>query len=128
MSITNIRPGDGVIAIDGVDYPLRLTLGALAEIEDKIGQGSLDALRERLANPRISDLLTILQALLLGGGTVISLPVLKASEIDFQEVSGAIATAFEAFGGVQKKQKPARAMATKEDCPSPTGSGSRSAS
>ena len=43
METPQKKPGDALITIDGEQHLLRLTLGALAEIEEKIGEGNLDA-------------------------------------------------------------------------------------
>ena len=127
METPQKKPGDALITIDGEQHLLRLTLGALAEIEEKIGEGNLDALRERLANPRISDLILILHALLFGGGTALSLAALKAADIDLEEASHSIATAFRSFGVPPKKQI-AEPTDTMKASPSPTGSAGASVS
>ncbi len=91
------RPGDAEITINGEPMRLRLTLGALAQIEDALG-GDFDALQARLKNPRISDVILILHALLAGGGAGLSLQLLKASDVDLAQAARAIAAAFQALG------------------------------
>jgi len=86
------------IVINGERRPLKLTLGALAEIETALGGGDFETLRARLASPRVSDLLVILRALIAGGGAGVALEALKAADIDFGEAAGAIAEAFRALG------------------------------
>ena len=73
--------GDVSITINGEDKTLRLTLGALADIEDKLGGGDLAALQARLKNPRVSDIILILHALLAGGGAALTLAIAKAFEV-----------------------------------------------
>jgi Phage tail tube protein, GTA-gp10 len=90
------RPGDAEITINGEPHKLRLTLGALAQIEDALG-GDFDALQARLKNPRISDMILILHALLTGGGAGLSLQLLKASDVDLAQAARAIAAAFQAL-------------------------------
>ncbi|MEM8772637.1 MAG: GTA-gp10 family protein [Pseudomonadota bacterium] len=85
------------VTINGERHPLRLTLGALADIEAALG-GDIDALTERLERPRVTDILLILHALLAGGGAALTLEALKASDVDLAEASGAIAQAFSALG------------------------------
>ncbi len=85
------------IRINNEDKPLRLTLGALAEIEDAFG-GDIEGLKERLARPRVGDMLIVLNALLRGGGAALSIEALKAADIDFAAAAGAIAVAFESLG------------------------------
>ncbi|PQA87243.1 gene transfer agent family protein [Hyphococcus luteus] len=90
--------GDVSIKINGEEKTLRLTLGALADMEERFG-GDLSALQERLKSPRISDIVLVLHALLTGGGAGLTLEALKASDIDLAEASRAIAQAFEALSG-----------------------------
>lgn len=96
------------IKIDGEDKSLRLTLGALAEIEDAFG-GDMDALKARLSSPRIGDLLIILNALLRGGGVSLSLEALKAADVDLAAATTAIAQAFAALEAPGKPARPAPA-------------------
>lgn len=93
------------IKINGEEKPLRLTLGALAEIEDVLG-GDIESLKERLAKPRIGDLLLILNALLRGGGAALSIEALKASDVDLSEAADAIAQTFSALGETPGKPAP----------------------
>ena len=90
--------GDARIKINGEEKTLRLTLGALAEIEEKLG-GDLAGLQARLKAPRIADILLSLHALLSGGGAALTLEALKASDIDLSDAASAIAKAFESLGG-----------------------------
>ncbi len=91
------RPGDAQITVNGEPMKLRLTLGALAQIEEALG-GDFDALQARLKSPRISDVILILHALLIGGGAELSLKLLKASDVDLAQAARAIALAFAALG------------------------------
>lgn len=91
--------GDVRIRINGEEKVLRLTLGALAEIEEALGGGDFEALRQRLKKPRVSDIIMILHALLAGGGAPMAIEALKASDVDLSDASRAIAKAFEALGG-----------------------------
>ena len=90
------------IKINGEDKPLRLTLGALAEIEDALG-GDIESLKTRLANPRVADLLIILNALLRGGGVSLSLEALKAADVDLAAAADAIAKTFKALEAPEKR-------------------------
>ena len=85
------------IEINGEAHALRLTLGALAQIEDALG-GDFGALQERLKSPRFADIIVILHALLAGGGSTLTLEALKAAEIDAGDAARAIAEAFAALG------------------------------
>ncbi|WP_411816193.1 GTA-gp10 family protein [Hyphococcus sp. DH-69] len=97
--------GDVRLQINGEERVLRLTLGALADIEDKLGGGDLAALQERLKNPRISDIVLILHALIAGGGTPLAMEALKASDLDLSEASKAIAKAFSALEAAPGKSQ-----------------------
>lgn len=90
--------GDVRLTINGEEKTLRLTLGALADIEDRLGGGDLTALQARLKNPRVADIILVLHALLVGGGAALTLEALKASDLDLGEATRAIARAFESLG------------------------------
>ena len=90
--------GDVRLTINGEEKTLRLTLGALADIEDRLGGGDLTALQARLKNPRVADIILVLHALLAGGGATLTLEALKASDLDLGEATRAIARAFESLG------------------------------
>lgn len=92
--MTQHRIGDADILINGERKTLRLTLGALASLEETLGQGDFSGLQRRLEAPRVADLLLILQALLQGGGFLIPLEALKASDVDLRDAARAIAKAF----------------------------------
>lgn len=66
--------GEIAAEIGGETMTLCLTLGALAELEQRLGAGDLNGLAERFGAGRISagDLLAILGAGLRGGGNPVS--------------------------------------------------------
>lgn len=70
----NRHRGEAAIRIAGREHPLRLTLGALAELEAAFGASDLAALGERFASGRLAarDLAAILGAGLRGAGTGLS--------------------------------------------------------
>ena len=70
----NLRRGEIAAVIGGEERVLCLTLGALAELEARLGAGDLAGLGERFAGGRISarDLTAILGAGLRGGGHQLS--------------------------------------------------------
>ena len=103
-----LLPDEAELAVNGERLRLRLTLGALAEIEDRFG-GDFDALRARLEHPRVLDLLLILHALLAGGGASLTLEALKAADIDFAAAAAAIAKAFRCLGDTPGKRQGERA-------------------
>lgn len=62
------------LVIDGTQRVARLTLGALAELEEGLGEASLVGLVERFENSRFTsrDVVALLGAGLRGGGVEIS--------------------------------------------------------
>jgi hypothetical protein len=70
----NIQRGEISAVIGGEERVLCLTLGALAELEARLGAGDLSGLGERFAGGRVSarDLTAILGAGLRGGGNAIT--------------------------------------------------------
>ena len=90
--------GDVDLRIEGEAFRLRLTLGALAEIESGLGLASLLELTERLRAPTVADLAVILAALLRGGGHDMANEALLARQVDLPSAGMAIAAAFAAAG------------------------------
>jgi hypothetical protein len=78
------RRGDVSLEIDGERYTLRLTLGALAELEEAFAVDDLPALGARFASGKLSsrDLLRLLAAALRGGGHPLSDAQVAALPID----------------------------------------------
>ena len=72
--MANARRGEIAAVIDGEERVLCLTLGALAELEGRMGAGDLVGLGERFSEGRVSarDLTAIIGAGLRGGGNNVS--------------------------------------------------------
>lgn len=72
--MANRHRGDVDLVLPGETLTLRLTLGALAEIEAAFGVSDLAALGERLSQGRIAsaDLIRLLAAAVRGGGQRLS--------------------------------------------------------
>jgi hypothetical protein len=72
--MANRHRGETALSVDGESLPMRLTLGALAELEDAFSVDSLPALGERFASGRLSarDVTRILAAGLRGAGSSVS--------------------------------------------------------
>ena len=70
----NRRRGEVAAQLDGRDYRLCLTLGALAELEDAFASSDLGALVERFSSGRLSatDMVRIIGAGLRGAGNALS--------------------------------------------------------
>ncbi|MBY6158742.1 gene transfer agent family protein [Pseudooceanicola nitratireducens] len=66
----NPYAGEVTLVIDGRAHVMRLTLGALAELEESLGAGSLMALIQRFEEAQFStrDVLALIVAGLRGGG------------------------------------------------------------
>lgn len=84
---------------DGKEFSLCLTLGALAEIEESLEIDSLTQVDEVLRKGRVRDLITILIALLHGGGhTEVDRKDLISWEISLPDLMESIQEAFEVAG------------------------------
>lgn len=68
--MTNPMRGEVEVVLDGTPFVARLTLGALAELENDLGADSLMEIAARFENGRFSsrDVLAVLVAGLRGGG------------------------------------------------------------
>lgn len=68
--MVNPMRGEVAVSLDGVTFSARLTLGALAELEDRLAEPSMAALAERFESGRVSsrDVLELLAAALRAGG------------------------------------------------------------
>ncbi|MGB3245790.1 MAG: gene transfer agent family protein [Sulfitobacter sp.] len=87
--------GDVALVIDGQPCIARLTLGALAELEDTLAQGSLLGVVERFETSRFSsrDVLALLGAGLRGAGSDITAEQLARAEIEGGPMAAAKAAA-----------------------------------
>jgi hypothetical protein len=76
--------GEVALIVDGQHHRMKLTLGALAELEEDLAEPSLMALVQRFENGGFStrDVLALLCAGLHGGGVQMDPDVLAAAEID----------------------------------------------
>jgi tail tube GTA-gp10-like protein len=75
--------GEVTLVIDGEAYVLKLTLGALAELEQALDTGSLVELVERFETGRFlaRDVLALIAAGLKGGGSDLDRAALAEAEI-----------------------------------------------
>lgn len=87
--------GDVALVINGDRHLLRLTLGALAELEASLGAGSLVELVQRFEGNNFSsaDVLALLRAGLRGGRATVSEEMLLHGEIDGGPMAAARAAA-----------------------------------
>lgn len=72
------------LVVDGEARVMRLTLGALAELEDQLGEDTIVGLVERFETGRTSarDVMALIVAGLRGGGWPITAEALVSAEID----------------------------------------------
>jgi hypothetical protein len=105
--MANPHAGEVGLVIDGEERVLKLTLGALAELEGELGAGTLVELVERFEAGRFStrDVLLLIVAGLRGGGWRGSSRDLLSAEIEGGPVEAAraagmlLARAFRVPGG-----------------------------
>lgn len=90
-----------VLVVDGAPRRLKLTLGALARLEERLGAGDFAALSRRLGAPRAGDLVEILAALI--DDPALDAARLSRADIDPGEAARAVAAAFGALGDGAKK-------------------------
>lgn len=92
--MVNRYRGEVALPVEGRALPMRLTLGALAELEDAFAVESLPALGERFATGRLSarDVTRILAAGLRGAGGTLAHDEVAALAFD-GGLNGAIAAA-----------------------------------
>jgi len=84
MVMANPHRGEVVLTIDGRARRMRLSLGALAGLEARLGAGGLVALAERFEQGRVGagDLIALLAAGLAGAGDDLSEAEIAAAEIE----------------------------------------------
>ncbi|EAR51078.1 hypothetical protein OG2516_04249 [Oceanicola granulosus HTCC2516] len=93
--MANPHAGEVEIVVDGERLVMKLTLGALAELEARLGAGSLVALAERFEGGDVSsrDVLALIVAGLRGGGLPVVEDDLLAAEIEGGPMAAAKAAA-----------------------------------
>lgn len=91
----NPARGEVGLVVDGQKRPMRLTLGALAALEEELGETSLSQMVGRFENGdfAVADLLQLIWAGLNGGGWDVSLAELGRSQIEGGPVEAAKAGA-----------------------------------
>lgn len=93
--MANPYRGEVNLTVDGEPRVMRLTLGALAELEARLESGSLMELIARFETGafRVSDLISLIAAGLKGGGWAVSEADLLASRIEGGPLAAAQAAA-----------------------------------
>ncbi len=93
--VVNPWAGEVALVIGGERRVLKLTLGALAELEERLGEDTLVALVERFEGGRFSsrDLMALILAGLRGGGSELGPEDLMRAEIEGGPLAAARAAA-----------------------------------
>jgi Phage tail tube protein, GTA-gp10 len=93
--MANPYRGETELIVDGEPRTMRLTLGALAELEARLDSDSLMEMISRFENGsfRVKDLISLITAGLNGGGWRISEPELLQARIDGGPLAAAQAAA-----------------------------------
>ena len=93
--MANPHAGEVALVIDGTRHVAKLTLGALAELEARLGADSLTALVARYESNdlRARDVLELVAAGLRGGGWTGHAPDLLTAEIEGGPIAAARAAA-----------------------------------
>ena len=110
--MTNTIRGETSFIANGEKFLMRLTLGALAEIEDGLGLSSLSDIAARLKQLATSDLATVAAALLRGGGHDVTAADVMRLPTDLGTVVRAVADAFDAVGLTQNAKRPSEGAAS----------------
>jgi hypothetical protein len=92
--MTNTVRGDSQLVAGGKSLVMRLTLGALADIENGLGLGNLGDIAERMKSPATRDIAVVASALLRGGGFDLSPEDVLGLETDVGSLVEAITGAF----------------------------------
>ena len=105
--MANRARGEAELNAGGRVFRLRLTLGALAEIEDGLSLNDLSEIEARLKKLRAADLAIVAAALIRGGGHDITPVEALRLPADLAELVRAVT---EAFGGHEEKGDAANAV------------------
>ena len=90
---SNPHRSEAVIVLGGAPVTLRLSLAALAEIEEALGASTLIDLAEKLARPSAGQLIAILRAVARAGGAG-DLGAIEEGTVCLREVMGAVTLLF----------------------------------
>jgi hypothetical protein len=96
--MTNTARGETSFLANGEKFVMRLTLGALAEIESGLSLTNLSTIAERLKQLSSSDIAVIAAALLRGGGHDVTAADVMRIPADVGTIVGAVSDALSALG------------------------------
>lgn len=104
--MTNTARGETSFLAAGEKFVMRLTLGALAEIESGLSLANLASIAERLKQLSSSDLAIVAAALLRGGGHDMTPQDVMRIPADIGTIIGAVSDALAAVGLAKEPQSP----------------------
>ena len=90
----NAARGETTLTVSGTARRICLTLGALAEIEGALGCRTMGELEARMRALSAGDLMTVIAALLRGGGEADAAAQIGAASVSPGEAARAVAEAF----------------------------------
>jgi hypothetical protein len=96
--MTNTNPGASSLIANGEKFVMRLTLGALSEIESGLGIKNLADLGKKLTSVNASDLAVLAAALLRGGGHDVTPADVMRLPTDIGSIIAAVTDALSAIG------------------------------
>ena len=105
--MANKARGEVEVEAGGRPLKLRLTLGALAEIEDGLSLDDLSQVEARLKKLRAADLAIVAAALMRGGGHDIAAADVMRLPLDLPVLVEAVRAAFAAGSGAANTEKDA---------------------
>ena len=98
--------GQRTVTIGGQSVPVRLTLGALAEVEEALGADTLSDLARILMNPSAQQILAVLGVLVRHGGAEGWAERIGVGDIHLSEVLKTVADLFRELMGADLPGKP----------------------
>lgn len=104
--MANRARGEAELEAGGRAFRLRLTLGALAEIEDGLSLSDLTEVEARLKKLRAADLAIVAAALMRGGGHEVSPVEVLRLPVDLAQLVQAVT---QAFGSASNEANPENA-------------------
>jgi len=121
--MVNRHRGEMTVEMNGQTETLCLTLGALAELEDRYGGKNILILLDTFATAGLgaSDVLNVLHAGLMGAGSKISLPDLKGAKFEggFAGAARTAATLLKLSFGLGDNDTPIQTAREVSDEPDP---------
>lgn len=100
----NRQRGDATLTVGDKKYTLRLTLGAMADIEDALGV-PISKIGEKMQEPSIKDLISVVKAFIHAGGSEITDEEMRGWSIGLDQIMKAVNDCFERSGFGEEEDK-----------------------